>query len=484
MPTSLRQTYRDAASEDGLSDSEDSPVSPKDNSSEVQGAPIEKLNPLGREVTLLSAIMLNYGANDWVRGIRLVRLSGIYAVPGSILHSVGSIGVLFLYWIIAPLCACAGLTLYCELASLFPKRSGGEVVFLEQLYPKPKFLVPTTFAICAVLMSFTASNAIVFAQYFLTAFEVPITPERQTTTALICLFITISLVALSTKWSLRAINFFTILKTVSLAFVVLTGAAVLLGLTKVQDPFANFKHPFANTSSSFNGLATALVKANHSFVGWHNAFYVLAEVKGSDPVRTVRKASFLSLWLISTLFLFVNVAYVAAVPPEEIRNSGQLVAALFFRRVYGSGITSKLLPLLVAFSCFGNITRMIREVARQGLLPYGSFFSSTRPFGTPLAPAVFKLALTYIVIVAIPAKDAFNFLLDLASYPHVIFQSALCVGIWGLRKRRSIAGLLPSELQAKNVNVLLYLFVCLFLVVMPWVPPESGQGDVSFWYAT
>jgi len=220
------------------------------------------------------------------------------------------------------------------------------------------------------LNRFTASNAIVFAQYFLTAFEVPITPERQTTTALICLFITISLVALSTKWSLRAINFFTILKTVSLALyvsasricpvltlrsVVLTGAAVLLGLTKVQDPFANFKHPFANTSSSFNGLATPLVKANHSFDGWHNAFYVLAEVKGSDPVRTVRKASFLSLWLISTLFLFVNVAYVAAVPPEEIRNSGQLVAALFFRRVYGSGITSKLLPLLVAFSCFGNI---------------------------------------------------------------------------------------------------------------------------------
>jgi hypothetical protein len=49
-----------------------------------------------------------------------------------------------------------------------------------------------------------------------------------------------------------------------------------------------------------------------------------------------------------------------------------------------------------------------------------------------------------------------------------IFQSALCVGIWGLRKRRSIAGLLPSELQAKNVNVLLYLFVSLFLIVMPW----------------
>ena len=44
--------------------------------------------------------------------------------------------------------------------------------------------------------------------------------------------------------------------------VVLTGAAVLLGLTGVQDPFSNFKHPFAHTSTSFNGLATAMVRTS------------------------------------------------------------------------------------------------------------------------------------------------------------------------------------------------------------------------------
>lgn len=38
--------YRDAASEDGCSDSEDSSVSPKDDPSEVQGAPIEKVLPM------------------------------------------------------------------------------------------------------------------------------------------------------------------------------------------------------------------------------------------------------------------------------------------------------------------------------------------------------------------------------------------------------------------------------------------------------
>ena len=48
----------------------------------------------------------------------------------------------------------AGLSLYSELASMFPDRSGAEVVYLEQAYPRPRFLVSTSFAVIAILMSF------------------------------------------------------------------------------------------------------------------------------------------------------------------------------------------------------------------------------------------------------------------------------------------------------------------------------------------
>lgn len=70
--------------------------------------------------------------------------------------------------------------------------------------------------------------------------------------------------------------------------------------------------------------------------------------------------------------------------------------------------------------------RVIREVARQGLLPYPEFFASTRPFGTPLGPVVLKFVLTALVIFALPARDAFNFLLDLASYPNMVSKCVAC----------------------------------------------------------
>ncbi|EDR08557.1 amino acid transporter [Laccaria bicolor S238N-H82] len=445
----------------------------------VPGAPVEKVNPLGSQVTLLSAVMLNLGQ---------ITGSGIYAVPGVILNSVGSIGMLLLYWIIAPLFAFAALALYSELASMFPNRSGAEVVYLEQTYPRPRFLVSTAFATTTILLSFSASNAIVFAQYFLTAFEVPITPSRQTSVALAVVFITVGSVALSTKWSLRAVNALTTIKVASLAFIVATGIAVLCSLTRVRDPFANFQDLFSGTSTNANALATALVKTNHSFIGWQNAFNVLGEVRSRDPVRTVRKASFISLMVATVLFFFINVAYIAAVPREDIRQSGQLIAALFFRRVFGATFGSKVFPLMVACSCFGNIiavtvgqARIIREVARQGLLPFPSFFSSTKPFGTPFGPVALKGGLTVIVILLVPAKDAFNFALDLASYPHLVFQAAMSAGVWLLRHRRAIANVPPSPLQAWNGAIIAYLISCILLLVLPWYP---GHADVSFWYAT
>jgi L-asparagine transporter-like permease len=64
--------------------------------------------------------------------------------------------------------------------------------------------------------------------------------------------------------------------------------------------------------------------------------------------------------------------------------------------------------------------RILREVARQGLLPYPSFFSSIKPFGTPLGPVTLRTFFTFVVILAIPAKDAFNFIIDLTSYPHLV----------------------------------------------------------------
>ncbi|EJD39118.1 amino acid transporter [Auricularia subglabra TFB-10046 SS5] len=458
--------------ENGAADASSSSTAP----AQQPGAPVERSHPLGRHVTLTTAVFLNCSQMIGV---------GVFSVPGVVLKGTQSVGLALLLWLLVPCISFAGLTLYNEYSSMFPDRSGGEVVFLEQAYPRPRFFVPISFAITAILLSFSATASIVFAQYTLNALDIERTPFRQNALAVTIVCLSACSVILSTKFSLKAVNAITFVKVLTLVFLALAGIAVLLGLTPVEDPYVNFKHPFDGSTTSVNSIALAIVKVNFSFVGWSNTFTVLSEIKSKDPARTARRAGYISLGLISALFFLINVAYIAAVPKDEIENSGQLVAALFFDRVFGQTAARKVLPVMIALSCLGNIlavqvgrARVIREIARQGILPFADVIASIKPFGTPAGPVLIQVGLTIFVLLAPPAEDAFAFLLDLASYPSLIFSAATAVGIWILRARREKAGLAPAPFKAWNLVV--------------WadrghdarVPPPGGQGDVSFWYAT
>lgn len=181
------------------------------------------------------------------------------------------------------------------------------------------------------------------------------------------------------------------------------------------------------------------------------------------------------------------------VPKVTLMKSNQLAASLFFSAVFGSQSASSALNFLIALSAFGNIvaviigsSRVIRECGRQGVLPYPRVWASTRPFGTPLAPYILKWALTVLMIVAPPAGDAFNFIVDLQSYPANVFAFATTFGLLLIRRRRARLMAESSDFKVWNIAILFSLLINVFILAMPWYPPPGGKfgGDVSFWYAT
>lgn len=69
------------------------------------------------------------------------------------------------------------------------------------------------------------------------------------------------------------------------------------------------------------------------FIGYSNANYALAEVH--DPVRTIKRAAPLAMISVTLVYMLVNVAYFAVVDKEEILDSGRIVAALYFGKLWG-----------------------------------------------------------------------------------------------------------------------------------------------------
>jgi amino acid transporter len=250
------------------------------------------------------------------------------------------------------------------------------------------------------------------------------------------------------------------------------------------------------------------VKVNFAYAGYTNAFNVVNEVKvrilfpndqhyiltpSQNPIHTLKRTAPASLLVAATLYLLCNIAYFAAVPKSSLKTSKQLAASLFFASVFGSKNSSRALNFLIALSAFGNIisviigsSRVIRECGRQGVLPYPRVWASTKPFGTPLAPYVLKWGLTVLMILAPPAGDAFNFIVDLQSYPSNVFFFATTFGLLQIRKRRSRLGIEGTEFRVWNVVIAFSLAANVFILVMPWYPPPGGRfgDDVNFWYAT
>lgn len=90
------------------------------------------------------------------------------------------------------------------------------------------------------------------------------------------------------------------------------------------------------------------------------------------------------------------------------------------------------------------------------------------------------------MILAPPAGDAFNFIVDLQSYPANVFLFITTFGLLLIRRRRTRLGVEAPEFRVWNAAIAFSLAVNVFLLVMPWYPPPGGRdgGDVSFWYAT
>jgi amino acid transporter len=120
------------------------------------GAPIEVDSPLGYRVGFWTALMMNVGQTIG---------TGIFSTPSNILNGTGSVGLSLIYWVIGLFVTLAGVSVYLELASFFPSRSGAEVVYLEQAFHRPKFFFPVTFAVYSILLSFNSGNSLVLAQY-------------------------------------------------------------------------------------------------------------------------------------------------------------------------------------------------------------------------------------------------------------------------------------------------------------------------------
>lgn len=124
-------------------------------------------------------------------------------------------------------------------------------------------------------------------------------------------------------------------------------------------------------------------------------------------------------------------------------------------------------------------SRVKQEIARQGLLPYSRFLSSTKPFGSPFGALIVHYLPSLFVIVLPPSQDVYSFILEVEGYPGQFVAVAMGVGLIWLRFKRPD---LNRPFKVWIPAVVLRLTLSVALLAAPFFPPDKPRPGI--FYAT
>ncbi|EZF30949.1 high-affinity methionine permease [Trichophyton mentagrophytes] len=438
-----------------------------ENNTDVDTVVIAK----GRQIGIVSATFLIFN--------RIIG-TGIFATPSAILAQTGSVGMSLVVWIIGMLIAMAGTAVYLEFGTAIP-RNGGEKNYLEYVYRKPKFLATAIYASYALLLGWAAGNSVVFGEYVLHAAGVEVNRWNQRGIGFGCITVAFLVHTVEMKWGLRLQNTLGLLKLVVILVIIVSGAVGLARGTPGK-PSNNFSNTWGDSRPSVYGMVTALYSVIWSYVGYSNANYSLSETR--NPIRTLKIAAPIGVTLVGILYLLVNIAYFAVVPKEEILGSGRILAASFFRNIFGPK-AERVLSIFIALSAFGNVMavlfsqgRIVQALGEEGVLPLSKFWASKRPFNSPAAGLLEHYIISAVVMLAPPPGDAYIFLLNMISYPLSVVNVLVAAGLMHIYLRPSkYPGWAPG-IRATLPVTGFFLVSNIYLTVAPFLPPPNPKDNI------
>jgi APA family basic amino acid/polyamine antiporter len=315
--------------------------------------------------------------------------SGIYIVSADMSRLLGSPGWLLLAWLLTGLLTVTGALSYGELAGMMPK-AGGQYVYLREsfsplwgfLYGWTLLLVIQTGTIAAVGVAFGRFLGILWpaigeAHYIIPPVHITAGFALSLSTAQLVGVLVIAFLTWTNSQGLKygkwVQNVFTTAKLGTISALILIGIFLAWNSKAVSDNFGNLFTargydeivPGLTAVTGF-GLFVALCVSQtgslFSSDAWNNITFTAGEVK--DPKRNIPLSLALGTAIVITAYLLCNVAYLVALPLDQIQRApSDRVATAMLQTVFpGLGVT--LMAVAIMISTFGCMNGLILSGAR------------------------------------------------------------------------------------------------------------------------
>lgn len=357
--------------------------------------------------------------------------SGIFRTPASLADKLPGPLPLLAIWLTGGLFALCGALTLAEVAAAYP-RTGGVYVFIRESWGRlPAFLFGWSEL---VIIRAAALGAIstTFAEYLLRVMghDPRVAPYSGYVhfIAAAAIVFTATFNYIGLRWGSLVQNVTTLAKTGALVLIIVL--ALALGLPRTG---GHYTPAFPAGSFSFAKFGLALVSVLWVYDGWADVSFVGGEVK--DGERNLPRVLILGTLIIVALYLLANVAYLAVLPVEQIRQS-KLVAADVAETLMGSAGVA-FVSVAVMISTFGTLngsvmtgSRVLFATAADGLL-FKPIAHVDRRFHTPSVAIWLSATLGVVFVLA----GTFEQLADTFVTAIVPFYALAVAAVFVLRRR-------------------------------------------------
>uniref|UniRef100_A0A2K5CSF5 Solute carrier family 7 member 8 n=1 Tax=Aotus nancymaae TaxID=37293 RepID=A0A2K5CSF5_AOTNA len=188
----------------------------------------------------------------------------------------------------------------------------------------------------------------------------------------------------------------------------------------------------------------------------------------TDMQRNLPRAIFISIPLVTFVYVFANVAYVTAMSPQELLASNA-VAVTFGEKLLG--VMAWIMPISVALSTFGGVngslftsSRLFFAGAREGHLPSVLAMIHVKRC-TPIPALLFTCISTLLMLVT---SDMYT-LINYVGFINYLFYGVTVAGQIVLRWKKPD---IPRPIKINLLFPIIYLLFWAFLLVFSlWSEP-------------
>lgn len=282
--------------------------------------------------------------------------TGIFSVPSVVAANATDGTAIMLAWLAGGALSLAGAMCYAELATAHP-HAGGEYHFLRLAFGNKVGFLFAWARLTVIPTGSIALLAFIFGDYASQLLPLGATYSSAIYAAAIITLLT-AINVLGLQSGKRTQNLLTVLQTGGVIAIIVAGLLL--------SPSETTAIPALTPVGEATRWGLVMIFVMLAYGGWNEAAYVSAEVVG--PGRSLPRALFWSIGLITALYLLMNFAYLRVLGMAEMGGS-DAVAATMMERVlggYGAGLISAVVAVAALTSTNATILMASRTTYALG----------------------------------------------------------------------------------------------------------------------